>query len=120
MAPLEEAEAEFDNAPPDEEDAGADAELEGAPLEELMVTVELWVRVMVLKTVRVDVGEFGEPLLEPPWLDWLPDEPLPLAFGGVFVETEVRVSGQMVVDIGMADVTVTVPDGQSETEAGQL
>ena len=57
--------------------------------------------------------------LDTPEGDWLPDEPLP---AGALVETEVRVSGHTVVDIGTTEVTMLLKpeDGQLVTEAGQL
>lgn len=60
--------------------------------------------------------------LETPVGDWLPEEPLLDGPAGPLVETEVRVSGQIVVDLGTTDVTMllTPADGQSVAVSGQL
>ena len=79
---------------------------------------------MVLKIVLVvtDEDEALPPVTAPldtPEGDWLPEEPLP---AGELVETEVRVSGHTVVDIGTTEVTMLLKpaDGQSVAVAGQL
>ena len=110
-------------------------ELEGTRLdEEPIVTVELLLIVVVMSTVAV-VFEGPEDVLAvpPPASELLVEVggrtplelgPLPAVAGTgkLVVPTEVKVSGQMVVDSGTTEVTTEAePDsGQSETEDAQL
>ena len=115
---------ELDEAERDEADAG-DVELEA----EVIVRVEVWLCVVVKKTVLVDVE-----------VDWLPDKApatelleeigadppapdAPLELRVVMmplVETDVTVSGQTVVESGMTEVTIEVEEaGQFVTDDGQ-
>ena len=92
--------------------------------DDLMVTVELRVRVMVLYTVLVDdVGGAEELLPEAAPLSVLPGvlaDSDPVGAGGLLVVTEVRVSGHTVVDIGTTEVTTDVEDaGQLVTDEPQ-
>ena len=94
--------------------------------DDLMVTVELRVRVTVLYTVVVDFVGAEELLPEAGLLsvllgaDWLLAEPDAAGADGLLVVTEVRVSGHTVVDIGTTEVTTDVEEaGQSVTEDPQ-
>ena len=105
------------------------------PDDVLIVTVELLVRVIVCMTVLVVVAGVEEELPVAALATLLLEEVggrTPLVIEtllelaeevGLLVETEVRVSGQMVVDTGTTEVTTTEAEpesGQSVTEDAQL